>query len=165
MLTLEQLEDDTSHVVELLQAFTGVDSKNAPTSHGGNDGRADVSLSFLLQSRCNLNAYRRCRRQADEQMGFSSLSLSVLVSTIAGISQATAPQKIVRIKTARLTASVPLNPLSSWIGKQLVGQTIPKHHLDEHGILSTILEGFPNGLLAGHTTNGLDWTSDCGSER
>ena len=49
---------------------------------------------------------------------------------------------------ARLTARVPLNPLSSWIGKQLVGQTIPKHHLDEHGILSTILEGFPNGLLA-----------------
>ena len=27
-------------------------------------------------------------------------------------------------------------------------QRIPKHHLDENGILSTILEGFPNGLLA-----------------
>ena len=78
VLTMEQSDGDTSHVVELLQALTGVDSKNTPTSHGGNDGRADVSLSFLLQSRCNLNAYRRCRRQADEQMDSSSLALSLL---------------------------------------------------------------------------------------
>jgi hypothetical protein len=148
VLTVEQLDDDTSHVVELLQALTGVDTKDTPTSHGGKDGRVDVCLSFLLQCRCNLNAYRRCRRQADKQMDSSSLSLPVLVSTRAEILQASAPQKIARTKVTRLTARVPLNPLPSWIGKQLVGQTIPKHHLDEHGILSTIFEGFPNGLLA-----------------
>ncbi len=32
----------------------------------------------------DLNAYRRCRRQADEQMESSSLLLPVLVSTRAG---------------------------------------------------------------------------------
>ena len=148
VLTMEQLDDDTSHVVELLQTLTGIDAKSTPTSHGGKDERVDVSLSFLLQSRLDLNAYRRCRRQADEQMESSSLLLPVLVSTRAGISQEAAPQRVAKSKMARLTARVPLNPLSSWIGKQLVGQTIPKHHLDENGILSTILEGFPNGLLA-----------------
>ena len=81
VLTMEQLDDDTSHVVELLQTLTGVDVKNTPTSHGGKDERVDVSLSFLLQSRLDLNAYRRCRRQADEQMDSSSLLLPVLVST------------------------------------------------------------------------------------
>jgi hypothetical protein len=65
----------------------------------------------------------------------------LLVSTRAGITQDTAPQRIAKSKMARLTARVSLNPLSSWIGKQLVGQTISKHHLDENGILSTILEG------------------------
>ncbi len=34
VLTLEQSEDDISHVVELLQALTGVDTENTPTSHG-----------------------------------------------------------------------------------------------------------------------------------
>ncbi len=154
VLTMEQLDDDTSHVVGLLQALTGEDTKETPTSHGGKDEQVDVSLSFLLQSRCNLKAYRRCRMQADEQMNSSSLSLPVLISTRAGTSQASAPQKIARSKMARLTARVPLNPLSSWIGKQLVRQTIPKHHLDEHGILATIL-----------STNGLYGTSDCGAER
>jgi hypothetical protein len=61
-----------------------------------------------------------------------SLSLPVLVSTRAGISQGSAPQKIARSKVARLTARVPLKPLSSWIGKELAGQNIPKHHLDVH---------------------------------
>ncbi len=101
MLTLEQLENDTSNVVELLQTLTGKDAKNTPTSHGGKDERVDVSLSFLLQSRCNLKEYRRYRRQADEQMDSSSLSLPVLVATRAGASQATAPQKIARSKMAR----------------------------------------------------------------
>ncbi len=113
MLTLEQLEDDTSHVVELLQSLTGVEAKDTPTSHGGKDRRVDVSLSFLLQSRCNLNAYRTCRRQADEQMDSSSLSLPVLVSTRAGISQVSVPQKVAKSKMARLSARVPHNPLLS----------------------------------------------------
>ena len=77
VLTMEQLEDDTSHVVQLLQTLTGVEDESTPTSHGGKDERVDVSLSFLLQSRYNLNAYRRCRRQADKQMDYSSLSLSL----------------------------------------------------------------------------------------
>jgi hypothetical protein len=67
-LTMKQLDDGTSHVVVLLQALTGEATKETPTSHGGKDERVDVSLSFLMQSRCNLNAYRRCSRQADEQM-------------------------------------------------------------------------------------------------
>ncbi len=48
---MEQLDDDTSYVVELLQTLTGVEAKSTPTSHGGKDERVDVSLSFLLQSR------------------------------------------------------------------------------------------------------------------
>ncbi len=36
--------------------------------------------------------------------------------------------------------------LSSWIGKQLLGQNIPKRHLDKDGKL-TMMEGYPHGLL------------------
>jgi hypothetical protein len=39
------------------------------------------------------------------------------------------------------------SPLSSWIGKQLLGQNIPKRHLDKDGKL-TMMEGYPHGLLA-----------------
>jgi hypothetical protein len=39
------------------------------------------------------------------------------------------------------------SPLSSWIGKQLLGQNIPRKHLDEDGKL-TMMEGYPHGLLA-----------------
>ncbi len=38
VLTMEQLEDDTSHVVQLLQTLTGVEDKSTPTSHGGKEG-------------------------------------------------------------------------------------------------------------------------------
>ncbi len=39
------------------------------------------------------------------------------------------------------------SPLSSWIGKQQLGQNIPRKHLDEDGKL-TMMEGYPHGLLA-----------------
>ncbi len=39
------------------------------------------------------------------------------------------------------------SPLSSWISKQLLGQNIPKRHLDKDGKL-TMMEGYPHGLLA-----------------
>jgi hypothetical protein len=39
------------------------------------------------------------------------------------------------------------SPLSSWIDKQLLGQIIPKRHLDKDGKL-TMMEGYPHGLLA-----------------
>ena len=39
------------------------------------------------------------------------------------------------------------SPLSSWIGKQFLGQNIPKRHLDKDGKL-TMMEGYPHGLLA-----------------
>jgi hypothetical protein len=39
------------------------------------------------------------------------------------------------------------SPLSSWIGKQLIGQNIPKRHLDKDGKLM-MMEGYPHGLLA-----------------
>ena len=39
------------------------------------------------------------------------------------------------------------SPLSSWIGKQLLGQNIPKRHLDKDGKL-VMMEGYPHGLLA-----------------
>jgi hypothetical protein len=39
------------------------------------------------------------------------------------------------------------SPLSSWIGKQLLGQKIPKRHLDKDGNLQ-IMQGYPHGLLA-----------------
>jgi hypothetical protein len=38
-------------------------------------------------------------------------------------------------------------PLSSWIGKQLLGQKIPKRYLDKEGNLQT-MQGYPHGLLA-----------------
>ena len=48
VLTMEQLDDDTSHVVELLQTLTGVDVKSTPTSHGGKDERVDSMYLFLF---------------------------------------------------------------------------------------------------------------------
>jgi hypothetical protein len=39
------------------------------------------------------------------------------------------------------------SPLSSWIGKQLLGQQIPKRYLDGDGNLQ-MMQGYPHGLLA-----------------
>ena len=39
------------------------------------------------------------------------------------------------------------SPLSSWIGKQLLGQKIPKRYLDKEGNLQMI-QGYPHGVLA-----------------
>ena len=39
------------------------------------------------------------------------------------------------------------SPLSSWIGKQLLGQKIPKRYLDGEGNLQ-MMQGYPHGLLA-----------------
>ena len=39
------------------------------------------------------------------------------------------------------------SPLSSWIGKQLLGQKIPKRYLDKEGNLQ-MMQGYPHGLLA-----------------
>jgi hypothetical protein len=39
------------------------------------------------------------------------------------------------------------SPLSSWIGKQLLGQIIPKRHLDKDDNLQ-MMENYPHGLLA-----------------
>ncbi len=39
------------------------------------------------------------------------------------------------------------SPLSSWIGKQLLEQKIPKKYLDKDGNL-TMMGGYPHGLLA-----------------
>ncbi len=39
------------------------------------------------------------------------------------------------------------SPLSSWIGKQLVGQKVPNKYLDKDGHLQ-MMEGYPHGLLA-----------------
>jgi hypothetical protein len=39
------------------------------------------------------------------------------------------------------------SPLSSWIGKQLLGQKIPKRYLDKEGNVQ-MMQGYPHGLLA-----------------
>jgi hypothetical protein len=39
------------------------------------------------------------------------------------------------------------SPLSSWIGKQLVGQKVPSKYWDKDGHLQ-MMEGYPHGLLA-----------------
>ena len=51
------------------------------------------------------------------------------------------------------------SPLSSWIGKQLLGQNIPKRHLDKDGKL-TMMEGYPHGLLA--IPSDVCWAKDSG---
>ncbi len=50
-------------------------------------------------------------------------------------------------KVVTVSAKQRQSPLSSWIGKQLLGQKIPKRYLDGEGNLQ-IMQGYPHGLLA-----------------
>jgi hypothetical protein len=54
-------------------------------------------------------------------------------------------------------------PLSSWIGKQLLGQNIPKRHLDKDGKLM-MMERYP-ARLAGHSIRWLRWPKNSSSSR
>ncbi len=72
----------------------------------------------------------------------------VLIGTRASRIQSPSISKLARSRVPRPMARLALSPLASWISKQLNGQTIPKRHLDENGLLSTVLDVYPNGLLA-----------------
>jgi hypothetical protein len=160
VLTQEQYDNDTSTVREIISALTGAKSKDAPTSHGfpksftesfskvSDHEEMEVSLSFLLQNRCSIRAYKKSRIQADSQMLDLSPGIPVLMGTRASRLQSSSIPKPARSRVPRLVARSSLSPLASWIGKQLNGQIISKRHLDENGLLSTILDGYPNGLLA-----------------
>ncbi len=52
-----------------------------------------------------------------------------------------------RLKVNAVAARQRQSPLSSWIGKQLLGQKIPKRYLDKVGNLQ-MMQGYPHGLLA-----------------
>ncbi len=81
--------------------------------------------------------------------------IPVLIGTRASRLQTSASPKPARSRVPRLVARSSLSPLASWIGKQLDGQIIPKRHLDENGLLSTVLDGYPNGLLAIPSTDSI----------
>ncbi len=50
-------------------------------------------------------------------------------------------------KVDAVSAKQRQSPLSSWIGKQLLGQKIPKRYLDGEENLQ-MMQGYPHGLLA-----------------
>ena len=50
-------------------------------------------------------------------------------------------------KVDAVSAKQRQSPLSSWIGKQLLGQKVPRRYLDGEGNLQ-MMQGYPHGLLA-----------------
>ena len=128
--------------------------------------RGSLSLSYCLFSRSKvLNtdskprnslsfAYRKLEKLASAK---ELIRIPVLVQTRAQrgelpLVKASGKQKIHsslerKEKVDAVATKQRQSPLSSWIGKQLLGQKIPKRYLDGDDNLQT-MQGYPYGLLA-----------------
>jgi hypothetical protein len=154
--SMEQQIQDEANVRELVASFTDTHE---------HDDMESLSLSFSLFSK-----ERQGSAAVDSNLSLVStyLALSGRAQTLEGsrrpvLVQTRASQGIVSVAAQ---VSVPRtksmatqrkqdtgvdkqrqSPLSSWIGKQLLGQVIPKKHLDKDGNLQ-MMENYPQGLLA-----------------
>jgi hypothetical protein len=66
---------------------------------------------------------------------------------VSGAKRKGSPNLERKEKVDAVTMKQRQSPLSSLIGKQLLGQQIPKRYLDGDGNLQ-IMQGYPHGLLA-----------------
>ncbi len=151
--SMEQQLQDEANVKELVDSITDAHehdymealSFSSPSLSKERQDRADPDFSLSLVSTYlalsgRAQAQEECRR-------------SVLVQTQGIVSssvQAMAPPPKARAPLRKQDTGIGKqrqSPLSSWIGKQLLGQNIPKKHLDKDGKLQ-MMEHYPHGLLA-----------------
>ncbi len=154
--SMEQQIQDEANVKELVASITD--------AHEHDDME---SLSFSLSS---LSKERQRRADPDFSLSlvstYSALSgraqtledsrRPVLVQTrasqgiVSAPVQATVPPFKAKVAQRKQETGVDKqrqSPLSSWIGKQLLGQIIPKKHLGKDDSLQ-MMENYPHGLLA-----------------
>ncbi len=67
---------------------------------------------------------------------------------VSGAKRKGSPNLERKEKVDAVTMKQRQSPLSSWIGKQLLGQQIHKRYLDGDGNLQQMMQGYPHGLLA-----------------
>ncbi len=118
--------------------FTGVESMNR-------DGEPRISLSLLYRELEKLASTREFTRiplliQTRAQKG----ELPIVRETRKRMHS---PDLGRKEKVDVVSAKQHQSLLSSWIGKQLLGQKIPKRYLDGEGNLQ-MMQGYPHGLLA-----------------
>jgi hypothetical protein len=100
-----------------------------------------VSTYLALSGRAQ--AQEEDRRPVLVQTRASQGIVSSSVQALAPPPKTRAPQRMQDTGAGKQRQS----PLSSWIGKQLLGQNIPMKHLDKDGKLQ-MMENYPHGLLA-----------------
>ena len=164
IFTAEQLEQDTSNMKDLITSLQDADD-DCPAGH------KDHSLSYCLFTDSKDASvgtepgyspsliYRELEKLASAK---ELARAQVLVQTRAqkgDLPLVQEPRKrklhpsANRIeKVDSSTGKQRQSPLSSWIGKQLLGQKIPKRYLDKEGNLQ-MMQGYPHGWTF--------WAKDC----
>jgi hypothetical protein len=112
------------------------DLRNSLSCLAGKDERAKDFLSSLVYA----------GSKGRQQQGLGSVSVGSNSGT-ARRTFFTSYKKGQKEEKAAVGKQRQQSPLSSWIGKQLLGQNISKRHLEKDGKL-TMMEGYPHGLLA-----------------
>jgi hypothetical protein len=159
ILTAAQLEQDSANLDDLVTSlqdpeedcpagnmdqflhhclFTGIESVSV-------DSEPRISLSLLYRELEKLASAREFTRipllvQMRAQKG-------ELPSVRDTRKRMHSPDSGRKEKMDVVSAKQRQSPLSSWIGKQLLGQKIPKEYLDGEGNLQR-MQGYPHGLLA-----------------
>jgi hypothetical protein len=120
-------------------------------------GRADPDFSLsLVSTYLALSGRAQTLEENRRPVLVQTRASQVLVQTrasqgiVSASVQATVPPSKAKASQRKQDTGVDKqrqSPLSSWIGKQLLGQVIPKKHLDKDGNLQ-MMENYPHGLLA-----------------
>ncbi len=174
IFTAEQLEQDTSNLEDLVTSLQDLDEDCSA-------GHMDHSLSFCLfadskDTSVNAkpeNSLSLIYRELEKLASVKELARAqVLVQTRGQkrdlpIVQVPRKRKLYpdsseNAKVDSSTGKQRQSPLSSWIGKQLLGQKIPKRYLDKEGNLQ-MMQGYPHGSLAIHSFGWIFWAKDCRS--
>ncbi len=159
IFTAEQLAQDSSNLEDLVISLQDPED-DCPA------GREDYTLSYCLftsSKDVSLDSkpgnslslvYRELEKLANAK---ELIRIPVLVQTRAqrgelSLAKTSGKRKInhsleKKRKEDAVTTKQRQSPFSSWIGKQLLGQKIPKRYLDGDGNLQ-MMQGYPHGLLA-----------------
>ncbi len=139
---MEQQMQDEANVKELVDSITDAHERDSMESLSFSSlskerkERADPDFSLSLVSTYlavsgRAQAQEESRRPVLVQTRASQGIVSSSVQTLAPPTKTRAPQRKQDTGVGKQRQS----PLSSWIGKQLLGQNIPRKHLDKDGKL------------------------------
>ena len=159
IFTAEQLDQDTASMDDLVSSLQDPEddcparSKDLYISHCLFTGIEDSCMDSKPRTSLSL-LYRELEKLASAR---ESTRIPLLVQTRAQKGELPIVQETrKRVHSTDLGRKEKVDmgspkqrqsPLSSWIGKQLLGQKIPKRYLDGEGNLQ-MMQGYPHGLLA-----------------